>query len=128
MDFMLYPTFGFSADGRIFVDVPLPRDYLDLVPLFYAQERREETLYYVDVLNEHLKYCGINVHVDPECDLIWDKTKGLEIIKIRPSGGLDLEDRGGLPHFAEHNLGGTRTFVAGAIATKYVKELLKSRP
>ncbi len=125
MDFMLYPTFEFG-DGRIFPTVRLPRSYKELIPLFYEQGRKGELVEYLDHLNKHLEYCGIETRVYGT-DLLWDDKKGLTTIKIKPSGGLDLEERG-WPHFAEHNLGAERAFVAGAIAMKYVSELLKSQP
>ena len=50
---------------------------------------------------------------------------GLRNISVSPSCGLDLNERG-LPNFQEHNLGGTSSFVAGAVAMKYISELLRS--
>lgn len=123
---MYCPTFEFG-NGRIIPHVILPMNFLELVPRFYEQARKQEVIDYVGELNKHLEYCGININVDPVSDILWDEERGLTSIIMRPSGGLDLNEHG-WPNFQEHNLGGKRSFIAGAIAMKYVSELWKSCP
>jgi len=129
MDFMLYSTFVF-CDGRIIPTVRLPRDFKKRVPVFYKQGRTVEVIDYSDKLAEHMGYCGLGLEgrFDSKEDLNWDDKKGLVMIKVRPSGALDLNDRDGWPGFAEHNLGGRAAFLTGAVAMKYVSELMKSNP
>lgn len=126
MEFMEYPTFEFG-DGRIIPSVRLPRDYLERVPIFYGQGRKEDVVGYVQELKKHLIYCnlinGLNLF-DVKSDLVWDDKKGLTTIRMGHSGGLDLDEHGWVS-FAEHNLGGIRSIFAGVVATKYVSELWK---
>ncbi len=124
MEFMLYPTFKFG-NGRIIPDIRLPRNFKEIIPKFYEQERKETVESYIKELDEHLNYCGIDINLHPKENLKWDNEKGLVSIAIGPSAGLDLNERG-WPSFKEHNMGRDASFVAGAIAMKYVSELLKS--
>ncbi len=120
MNFMLYPTFEI-ADGRIIPNIRLPRDFEERVPVFYEQEREQDVVDYSRRLIDYLK----PINFEAERDLVWDDGKGLVVIRMKPSGGLDLVDSGWI-HFQEHNLGGTQSLFAGAVAMKYVSELLKS--
>lgn len=131
MDFnyMLMPTFGIGA-GRIIPVVRLPRDFRARVPIFYAQGRSKDVKDYAVNLAVHMENCGLGLEgrFDPETDLTWDDSRGLTMIKVRPSRALDLDDRHGWPNFAEHNLGGIASFFAGSVAMQYVSELMKCDP
>ncbi|MBT4135517.1 hypothetical protein HOD75_03455 [archaeon] len=119
MEFMFYPTFEVVEGRGILPKIYLPSDFEELVPKFYEQERRKTVEDYV----RNLDGC---FERDLGIRLNWDDRWGLRNI----SGiglGLDLDERG-LPNFQEHNLGGTgkSSFVLGAVAMKYVSELMKA--
>jgi hypothetical protein len=57
--------------------------------------------------------------------LNWDDVHGLANISVGTQSGLDL-NTDGTPHFQEHNLEWLNSFIAGAIAMKYLSELLKA--
>ncbi|MEK6859666.1 MAG: hypothetical protein AABX54_02515 [Nanoarchaeota archaeon] len=124
MDFMIYPTFEIVEGRGVIPRIYLPRDFKKLVPIFYEQGRKQEVIDYVHGLarmieDENFKNIRLN----------WDDVLGLRNISISSSCGLDL-DVSGWPNFQEHNLGGSgrASFIGGAIAMKYISELLKSRP
>jgi len=125
MEFMYYPTFEFG-DGRIIPVVRLPEDYLERVPRFYEREGKQEIRAYVCGLKKGFLSCGLIDSIDFEVnsDLVWDDERGLTTIRMRPSGGLDLEENGYVS-FVEHNLGGIKSVFAGVVAMKYVNELWK---
>ena len=108
MDFMLYPTFEFDENrGQWFPNITLPVNYKELIPNFYKQERK-------DVIEKYAKSIEEKLFKNLEIRLKWDDEKGLTNIGIGPSGGLDLSEQFGYPHFAEHNLG-TKTSIAYGI-------------
>lgn len=113
--FMIYPSFVVSPDGRVCPSVPLPRNYRDFVPIFYKNGGKEVVENFTREIKEGR---------DIEIKLAWSDKKGLTNIDFRGSPGFDL-DESMSPRFIEHNLGGVSSLYATAIATKYVKELLK---
>ena len=116
---MLYPTMEI-VPGRGFIPkVTLPRNFKELVPKFYEQERKRTVEDYI----KNLKETDLS---KTEIRTQWEEKRGLVNISLGTHGGFDLNDRTGHPHFQEHNLGGTNSYIAMAIATKYVSELLKS--
>jgi len=117
---MVYPTFEITKARGIIPRLYLPRDFKKRVRLFYEQGRKEDVERYVRELEAVIKGSSMETKIG----LQWSDTDGLRNISVSPSCGLDLNDRG-IPSFQEHNLGGRASFIAGAIATKYVSELLK---
>ncbi|MAG02030.1 hypothetical protein CMI42_01725 [Candidatus Pacearchaeota archaeon] len=124
MDFMLYPTFEIVEGRGLIPNVRLPRNYKELVPRFYDQDRRKEIEEYARMLEE-TSMGGILVK-SPEIRLQWEDKRGLTNISIGVSGGFDLNESG-WPSFQEHNLGTNTSLMGGSIAMKYVSELMKSR-
>ena len=116
---MFYPTFAFSPDGRVVPSVPLPRDYKELVPIFYEQGRQERV---EEVAEKLIKFQNL-----PQIQLKWHKLLGLTNISLGTHPGFDLDEDSYRPAFQEHNLNGKYSLGAIVIATKYVSELLKSR-
>lgn len=99
----------------------LPGDYLERVKRFYAEGRKDD----VEIYARELENLTRRERRFGEIRLIWDERRGLTNIGIGPGAGLDLEDNG-IPRFAEHNLGSLNGQIAGAVAMKYVSELMKS--
>ncbi len=121
MDFMLYPGFDFIEErGQFLPYIKLPRDYKELVPKFYEQERKQDIEDYARIIQERILESKLEVRLN------WSKEQGLTNISIGPSGGLDLSEEG-WPKFQEHNLGTKTGIASGFIAMKYISELLKSR-
>ena len=118
----VYPTFRISQGGVIFPDVNLPRNFRELVPGFYAQKRNEDVTKYTQMLQGLIAKGGEGLDIQ----LKWDNKSGLTNILFEVHGGLDLVVSQGWPRFREYDLGLPNIFYAGAIAMKYVSELLKS--
>lgn len=122
MDSILYPYFQIIEQrGQLIPSINLPENYKELVKTFYAEKGRESIEKYVEDLKRIIKGSSLETDIN----LQWDKETGLRNISVGPSGGLDLNE-GGWPSFQEHNLGTKTSFVAGAVAQKYISELLKS--
>lgn len=120
---MLYPSFMYIEHrGQILPYIRLPRDFVDLIPRFYEQGRRETVDEYARTLERITQESPLKTTFR----LQWDTELGLTNISIGPSGGLDLNNEG-WPKFQEHNLGTKTGFTAGSIAIVYVSELLKSK-
>ena len=102
MDSMLFPTFSVIASRGMMPCIRLPRDYRNLVPLFYAQGRKEDVIGYCDSLAQLLRESSFAPWVPVH--LQWDDTRGLTSIGVGTSAGLDLAEQG-WPCFQEHNLG-----------------------
>jgi len=95
-----------SPDGRYIPMINLPMDLKERVKRFYQNEGRtriEEHTAEIQARENQAK-SGIEIR------LMWDKEKGLQFISLG-SAGLDLVEIG-IPHFSEHNLGGTKTLIA----------------
>ncbi|GEM_PF-2502175 len=120
---MVYPTFQIHDEKGIIPRIYLPQNFRELVRKFYEKGRKERFESYVRELETKLKpmpgFRGL------EIKLQWDDEKGLTNVSLGTNPGFDLNEDG-WPHFQEHNLEGLSSFAAGAIATKYVSELLKS--
>lgn len=121
MDWMLYPTFTIVSGRGIIPCIRLPRNFRDLVPVFYREGRKDNIGRYVDELQKVFSGGSYS----PDVKLNWDDTLGLRNISVDVHGGLDLS-LDGWPSFQEHNLGGQNGFVAASIAMEYISELLKS--
>ncbi len=118
---MLYPTFEFvESRGQWFPNIHLPKDYRQLVPEFYRQGRKDTVTRYAKTVEETV------LKNELEIKLKWDEKEGLTNISVGPSGGFDLSDESGFPHFSEHNLGTRTSLASGLVTMKYVSELLKS--
>lgn len=117
---MFYPTFEFIENRGWFPNITLPKDFEKLVPHFYEKGRKT-------TIEEYAKLVEDRFGRHLEIRLRWNDKKGLTNINIGPSGGLDLTDNLGYPHFAEHNLGTNTSITSGMIAMKYISELLKSK-
>ena len=115
MDFMLYPTFEIVDNRGIIPSIRLPREYLEIIPKFYEQGRKED-------VEEHTK--SLQELSNTKIRLQWDEKKGLTNISIG-TAGLDLNEYG-WPSFQEHNLGGNYSLYTGSIAMKYISEMLKT--
>jgi len=122
MDSMIYPVFNLVECRRVIPQIKLPRDYKDRVLVFYEQGRKAKVLGYTSKLQEMFKGGPLEM----KARLQWDAKRGLIHISTG-GGGLDLSESG-WPNFQEHNMGNTNSFVAGAIAMKYISELFKSQP
>ena len=122
MNWMTYPTFTIVRDKGLIPNIHLPEDYKERVRKFYDQGRKEEVEQYKSELEKLLRDGENSMGIR----LRWDEQKGLTNIGVGIHGGLDLLDLYGEASFQEHNLGWTNGFIAAAIATKYVSELLKS--
>ncbi len=122
MDHMLYPTQMIIEGRGIIPNVRLPRNFRELVSRFYEQGRKKIVEDYVNELGEMLKGTELEVKLS----LTWDDELGLKNINTGSSAGLDLNGRG-WPDFQEHNIGTYNGFAAGAVAMKYVSELLKTQ-
>ena len=120
---MVYPRFSLIDSRGMIPHLRLPRNYRELLPLFYQQERKEEITRYCLSLAELLKESPFSAWVPVR--LNWDNTRGLISICVGTSAGLDLSECG-WPSFQEHNLGTMSGIVAGAVALEYICELLKS--
>lgn len=118
---MFYPSFIISPNRGIIPHIPLPRNYLELVPKFYQQGRKEDVERYLAKVEEMLKQRSLVMDIR----LSWREKQGLTNISVGTHGGLDLSESR-RPCFEEHNLGWTNGIIAGAIAMNYVSELLKS--
>ncbi|HLC54496.1 MAG TPA: hypothetical protein VJK07_02585 [Candidatus Nanoarchaeia archaeon] len=117
----LYPVFRWIEHRGVFIpDVPLPRNYKDLVPAFYAAGGREKVEEYAKTLESSLA-SGFNAHA---IRLKWDDVRGLSNIGVGMQGGLDLNKRG---DFQEHNLGTITGFLSGAVAMRYVALLINPK-
>lgn len=122
MDSMVYPTLEIVEGRGIIPRICLPRNYKTLIPLFYEEGRRKTVETYAKELEEYIA----GGRLETKIRLQWNEEKGLINISVG-TAGLDLNERG-WPSFQEHNLGGHFSFAASAVATKYISELLKSRP
>jgi hypothetical protein len=122
MDHMLYPTFEIVERRGIIPRIKLPLDYEELVSRFYACGARQ----IVEKFARDLESLTRESESEKEIRLQWDDKKGLTNIAIAAQGGLDINE-GGYPSFQEHNLGWMNSFLSGAVAMKYISELLKSR-
>lgn len=124
VDWMFYPYFPAVNERGVLPEVPLPVDYLERVQLFYEQGRREG----VDAYAEKMKRAMEQLRLSADyLRLRWDKREGLTNINIGIQGGFDLVMDMRRPHFLEHNLGTASSFICGAIAQYYVRELLKTK-
>ncbi len=121
---LVYPTFQVFGGRGIFPNVWVPSDFLDRVPRFYEQGRREDVEKYAQDLGKMLSEGKISGGF-PDIMLQWDEKRGLVNISVGIHGGFDLTNED-WPHFQEHNLGGENGYAAGFIAMEYVSELLKS--
>ncbi len=119
---IFYPRFIASKQRGIIPHIPLPRNYLELVPKFREQRRKEEIDRYQSEIEEILSQRNIVLPIS----LTWNEKHGLTNISVGSNGGLDLSESRTRPCFEEHNLGWTNGFIAASIATKYVSELLMS--
>lgn len=124
MNDTLYPTIEFPGQVFIFPLIPLPENFRELVARFYEQGRDLRLNTYVDNLNEYLTQHQIPIRIDSKKNLTWDRERGLVRITMSPGGGLDLRDDD-IPGFVGHELEGFGSFVAPAVATKYISELLE---
>ena len=129
--FMEYPGFIVILNkGIIIPNGNLPRNWKDLVPKFYHQERKVNVVSYVSELTQMLSSRGgLNLRekvISAEWDirLNWDDTRGLTNIGINGAAGLDLNERES--RFGDHNLGVETGIIAGIVLQEYVLELLKS--
>lgn len=123
MDFILYPTFNIIEGKGLIPQINLPDNFRERVKKFYVQGRKEDIEAYTKDLEKIIKSTKFEV----DMGLLWHEQDGLTNISVGVHGGLDLNyDNPRKPHFQEHNLGWTNGFLAAAIATKYVSELLKS--
>ena len=122
MDSMLYPTYVFVEGRGLLPNVRLPRNFRQLVPKFYEERRREGVEEFANNVGAGYLKSGKPLDIR----LNWDDTRGLTNLSLGIHAGLDLEDNFGWPSFQEHNLGGDISFVAAAIAQKYVSELIKA--
>ena len=116
---MLYPHINFIEDRGFIPNVHLPMDFEQRVPRFYAGGGRETLETYSNQLREQFAF---SPEIQPR--LLWDDKRGLTSIKVSSNAGLDLNERG-VPNFQEHNMGGMMSLDGYAIATRYVKELLR---
>lgn len=122
MDSMIYPTFELDKERGFLPRVCLPRNFKELVPVFYGRGGREKFEKYV---RDFEKLCRESSFASElEVRLNWDEKEGLRNISLGIHAGFDLNDSG-WPNFQEHNLGMHYSLIAGAIAQKYVSELLK---
>jgi hypothetical protein len=120
MNHLFYPTFEVIDGIGIIPKIFIPRNLEELVPKFYENGGRKCVEDYVESLYECFGE-------DFVIRLNWDGRMGLRNISLGATG-LDLNERG-LPNFQEHNLGGDgrNSFVVGAVAMKYISELIKVR-
>lgn len=125
MDSMLYPTIPFFEERGFIPRILLPRDYKEIVPQFYKQNRKKTVESYAREIEKELLEGKLDIRLN------WDEEVGLRNIGIGASGGLDLDEESAWPMFREHNLGGKTTkstgLATGLIAMCYVSELLKCR-
>jgi hypothetical protein len=114
----LYPRFEltFVRSGGIIPLVSLPKDYRSLLPIFYDSAGKERVIDFTK---------GLGSRTSKEILLSWDLHDGLTSISMS-NCGLDLNER---DEFQEHNLNyqPLNCFICGAVAQKYVYELLRVR-
>ena len=121
MDSLLYPTFTFIEQrGQYIPYIRVPRNFEELVPRFYEQNRKLTVEEYARQIEEKFLEGKLEIRLN------WDEEFGLRNISVGPSGGLDLDERSCC--FQEHNLGTKTGTAAGFIGLLYVSELLKSAP
>jgi len=121
MDTFLYPSFEVVEGRGIIPRIYLPGNYTELVERFYQSGAREELNEYAHGIEKLLESGGELLDIR----LNWNNVHGLTNISVGTQSGLDL-NTDGIPHFQEHNLGWLNSFIAGAIAMKYLSELLKA--
>lgn len=123
MDSLIYPTFEIIEQrGALIPDISLPDNYLELIQMFYSQGRKNDIEDYAKGLEHIIKETQLEIDIR----LKWDDRLGLKNISNGYSG-LDLDESWSPPSFKEHNLGTISGFVLGAVAIKYVSELIKSQ-
>ncbi|PIN89004.1 hypothetical protein COU60_04995 [Candidatus Pacearchaeota archaeon CG10_big_fil_rev_8_21_14_0_10_34_76] len=123
---MLYPTFTI-VPGRGFIPyIRLPENYLALAKEFHNQGRIEEIKGYIEEINKFDESASFGNSNSTEIRLGWDKNNPglLRHISVSAQSGLDLEEKYGWATYIEHNLGGRFAITTGAIAMKYVSELI----
>lgn len=108
-----YPRFGISSEGAIFPHVPVPKDYSKLLPRFYENKGKER-------VEELAK--GVRKRTNLDLLLRWEDTKGLTNISTSTHGGFDFDAAD--CEFVPHNLDGTQSLAAAAVAMEYVRQLL----
>ena len=118
---MVYPTFEPCSGKGIIPFVNLPENFKELFPEFYKDGRKKDIENYTTQLQKVFQPTMQGL----EIRLQWDNEKGLTNISLGGHSGFDLNESG-WPGFQEHNLGMRNSFIAGAVAMKYVSELLKS--
>lgn len=111
----IYPRFGINPQGEIFPHVPIPKDYIELLPRFYEKHGKERVEELTAKLRENTR---LNI------ELRWHETHGLTNISTSTPGGFDLDIRE--YEFVPHNLHGIQSLAAGAIAMEYARQLLIS--
>ena len=112
---LFYPVIGVSEDGVVAIKLYLPRDYKDSLPDFYKAGYRPVLERYTETIRKTFF---------ADLELVWDKAIGIIHINLRPSAGLDLNQRG---RFEQHNVGSLEQAVPlFLVGTKYVSLLLES--
>ena len=125
IDFMFFPNF-ISGEGGIYPNIPLPRDYKNLIEKFKESGRVKVV---EDFAREVDEFASKQSHVQGETNYIrlgWDGGL-LKHIGLGIHGGLDLEERGNRAVYQTHNLGGLNGIYGAMIAINYVSELMKVR-
>lgn len=125
---MLYPTFiPIESCGQVLPVIRLPKNFIELVPRFYQEGRKQEIEEYVPALIKLLKLTpmGKNLNFKNSLRMNWNENRGLTSISFGYSG-LDLDEQHEYPRFIGHNLGTLESFVSGVIAMQYISELIKS--
>ena len=124
-DSMHYPTFSIHQHLGISANIPLPRDWRNLVSLFDKQGRRKHVEEYTERLKEYSAKGDVG-----DIRLLWsDEMPGLLAhIGVGIHGGLDiLNKEDWIVRYAPHNLGWTNSLIAACVAQEYISELLKSK-
>lgn len=100
----------------------LPQNWKELIPKFYEQERDK----IIELYKEGAESFMIQQRLGNKIRLQWNQERGLTHICLGSNATYSLND-GDLPKFVEHNLRRPHSFMAEAIAKKYISELLKSK-
>ncbi|MDO8467891.1 MAG: hypothetical protein Q7S56_03015 [Nanoarchaeota archaeon] len=126
----LYPTFEIQREGGILPRIYLPKDFIKILPSFYNQGRKKTVDDYAQNLGRVFEFTPLK----SEIELCWGNKTGVEYgdetglihISVGLRERLDLGFSCGGACFIESNLGTHNSFITGAIAMKYVSELLKT--